>query len=33
MSDETDNRFTIETVKSRLLFKKIVNFTGKLLQN
>ena len=24
---------TIETVKSRLLFKKIANFTGKLLQN
>ena len=27
------NRKTIETVKTRLLFKKIVNFTGKLLQN
>ena len=24
---------TKETVKSRLLFKKIANFTGKLLQN
>ena len=23
---------TIETVKTRLLFKKIANFTGKLLQ-
>ena len=27
------NRKTVETVKGRLLFEKIPNFTGKLMQN
>ena len=27
------NKKIIETVKSRLIFKKVANFTGKFLQN